>query len=123
MWILFLLLMTGIVQADQIFYNKNTGEILTISKDVVVLSDSDKSIIVSNKLPDNFDIKTLPKELRYYTYDGKDIKLNTKKISYEENAQVAADQAKQKTDTDKASAVGKLKGLGLSDDEVKVIIK
>lgn len=121
--IILLLISTKLVIADNIFYNKSTGEIMTISKDIVILSDSDKSLIISKKLPDNFDINTLPRSLKYYTYDGSKIVLNTKKISDEETAQVGESQKKIKEEADQQSTVKKLKGLGFTDDEIKVVIK
>lgn len=123
MWILFLLLMTGLAQADNIYYNKSTGQVMSITSDKMVLSADDQKVIVSSALPKNFDINTLSKPLSYYNYDGKNMTLNTAMVIADDNAAVALAKDKQDKNTARASAIGKLKALGLTDNEIKALMQ
>lgn len=119
MWIFILLLLTSNVFSNEIYYNKNTGEILTITKENVYLSETDSKFIVHRKLPDNFDVKTLPKSLNYYKYDGNKIELNLDKISAEEDNAIVERSRLNKEKSDRQSAINKLKGLGLTENEIE----
>lgn len=124
MILLILLFMVSNVFADEIYYDKTNGTILAITKDPMVVSPEDKDKIVSKSLPENFDINTLSKPLAYYNYDGKEIKLNTKKIVDEDNQKVADESAEQVLSKNRSSAIEKLKSTAsLTDDEIKAIIK
>lgn len=121
MWIFIILLLTSNAFSNEVYYNKDTGEILTITNDNVKLSDADSKVIIHKKLPDNFDIRTLSKSLSYYKYDGKKIDLNSEKILEEENSAIREINRLNKEKIDKQSAINKLKNLGLTEDEIAAI--
>lgn len=115
MWIFILLLMVSTVNADtKIYYDKNTKEVHFIAedKDEVVLSAEDKvrmEVAIVKHYPE------LDRSLNYYKFNGKDVVLNSKKISDENTAK---EKAEDKKNRDRQSAIDKLKALGLTDDEV-----
>lgn len=123
MWFLLLILMTGLAQADNIYYNKSTGQVMNITSDKVILSSDDKNNIAIAALPANFDINTLSKPLAYYNYDGKSITLNTAMVIADDASAVAKAKSAQDTATARASGLAKIKALGLNDSEIDSLFK
>jgi|GEM_PF-7086598 len=123
MWFLFLMIFMATVQAQEVFYDKNTGEILFIEESSsVFLSSEDKARVATAPVPDKFKKEELNRSVSYYKYvDGK-IVLNAKKVADEEDRFIQESKKAEKMSKNKASVADKLKAQGLTDDEIKVLI-
>lgn len=116
--IIFLLLMTGIAQADIfVVYDPQT-------KEVDSLSNANDAVI-----PAGHEVKQIPGEVEEYyaSADAKDYKFNGSKLSLNvkkmNDREVAFNQKKQAKAAVKDSATAKLKALNFTDDEINLLIK
>lgn len=120
MWILFLLLMTGIASADVYVLTDSTMAVKGLSEqnDIVVPSGYKITVIKGN-------ISNLPitGDSSMYNFIGGAFTLNTAKIQSKNKLEQDNILAEQTKENNKSSAITKLKTLGLTDDEIKAITK
>ncbi len=87
--LLFLFLMTGVAHAEvKILYDKTTKEVFTIVRDGdnPFIPPAKVNDIVSATIKGNKEDLALTYPVEYYVFNGKDIKLNRKKIDDEDAA-------------------------------------
>jgi Pyruvate/2-oxoacid:ferredoxin oxidoreductase gamma subunit len=109
---------TQIVHADVVVvFDPSTKEVYSLSKesDAVVPAGMEVKTIQGN--PEDYYSQADAKD---YKFDGDKLILNVKKINDREELR---QQKQQKQDNDKALAIAKLKALGLTDDEIKILLK
>lgn len=118
MWILFLLLMTGIAQAKVYVITAPDSSVYSVSEqdDAVIPKGYSKNII-------NGNISNLPisGEPSLYNFNKGAFTLNSGKVQariIEQQKQIMLEADHQDK---KGSAIVKLRGLGLTDDEIKAI--
>lgn len=103
-----LIITSSNVYAMNVYYNKNTSQVMTISNSPVILSTADQQIIVSAILPNNFDINTLAKPFSYYNYVNGNVSLNAAMILDDENTQIDLAKKNKKIADAKSNAIAKL---------------
>lgn len=121
MWLLILLLLTGIANADVYVLTDTNNNVIGLSdQNDMVIPKGDKVIILKNQIINNLPITGDP---TMYTLNGNSFVLNTDKVKSKQaaDAQAIADQTAR--DNAKASAIAKLKAVGLTDDEIKAIAR
>ena len=100
------------------------ADVYVVHKDGVVYSLSEQNDAV---IPDGYKttvlkggIENLPitRPLDEYTFDGKNFKVNTSVVKAKEDAIIAENAKKAEIEAKKASAIDKLKALGLTTDEI-----
>lgn len=103
-----------------VIYNSSTKDVVSISKrdDAVVPSGCEKHILTGN-----IEDYQLENDAKYYRFVNKRFVLNSKKISDEEKAKEDAVQKDLERVELKRTAVSKLVGLGLTNDEVKALFE
>ena len=122
MWILFLILMTGIVQADVYVITAPDKSVYSLSEaDDAVLPDGYKKDIIENKTIS--DLTITPGEEKLYDFNGSKFTPNAKKIQDKNKAEEEAILRAEKAAEDKASVITKLKTLNFTDAEILLIIK
>lgn len=123
MWILFLLLMcgfSGISRADVfVITNSQTNEVISaINKDEAVLEPGETKAILKGVNIEDLSLQRHPTD---YVLQGNQFKINAKKIVAEDAKKVSIEATNQTFAANKASAISKLKALGLTDDELLAI--
>ena len=122
--ILFILLMIcSVASADSVvFYNKQTKEAMFMVSDAskVVLSSEDANNTQTLVIKGNVQ---LDNPLYDYKVVGKDLVLNTQKISDRNSAKEALEQKRRDEVSARNTAITKLKALGLTDEEILAITK
>lgn len=120
MWVLFLLLMCGIARADVYVITAKDNSIYSISEadDAVIPIGYNKNIIkgtISN-LPISGDVKL-------YNFSNGTFVLNPDKIKAKNIEEQSNINSENDEKNNKASAIAKLKKIGLNDDEIGALIK
>lgn len=118
--LLFLFLgISSLAYADVYVITDSNGSIYSLSEqdDAVIPDGYSKDVIRGRSIPE----LALDSDISTYKYLGKKFIIDTKKVA--EKRQKEADMAKVKEDamTARSSAIGKLKALGLTNDEIKAI--
>lgn len=116
--LLFLLLMCSVVKADVYVLTDSNKAVVGLSEqdDMVVPQGYEKSVIPNKKIS---DLPISMGEEKLYDFVGNKFKLNNKKVQDKNKAEADAVLAAQKFNNDKASAINKLKALGLTDAEIE----
>lgn len=122
MWILFLILLSGIAQADVYVVTAPDKSVYSISEqnDAVIPSGYSSSVIKNKQIK---DLTVTMGDEKLYDFNGSKFTLNTAKVNAKNKAEADAIAAENKKNTDKNSAITKLKTLGLNDDEINAILK
>lgn len=116
--LIFLMLMTGICQADVYVLTSSDKSVVGLSEqdDMVVPEGYRKDIIRNKKIS---DITVSNNDMNMYDFSDGKFSLNQKKVADKKIAEEEAILEAQKKDADKKSALDKLLKLGLTDDELK----
>lgn len=118
----FLVLTVNIAQADVYVLTAPDKSVQGLSEqDDMVVPDSYTKSVIKNK-----NISDLPINLgeeKMYDFDGSKFKLNSIKVEEKNRIERQSILDNKKRSEDRVSAINKLKGLGLTDDEAVLIIK
>lgn len=120
MWLLFLILMCGIANAEVYVITAPDNSVYSLSEqdDALVPNGYKKSVIKKKNISD----LGLSNYETMYDYVGNKFRLNAKKVSDNDKAEKDAIIKKEKKAADKASLILKLKNIGLTDDEIAILI-
>lgn len=122
MWILFLIFMCSIAQADVYVITAPDKSVYSLSEqDDAVLPDGYIKNIVPNKHIS--DLVVSMGEEKLYDFDKGTFILNSKKVQDKNKVEQDVILASGKITDDRQSGLSKLKGLGLTDDELKALFK
>ena len=107
------------VIADVVVITKSDGAVYTVAEkdDTVVPSGHSKDIIINKTI----EQLQLGNDVSLYNYNGKKFTLNSARVSAKNKAEqdeIAVIETKKK---DKASAIEKLKALGLTESEIEAL--
>lgn len=106
--------------ADVFVITDKSGAIYTVSeKDDTVIPDGYTKVTLKGKMA---DVVPSSRPIDEYSFDGKNFKVNAKAVKAKEDAQLAIEQARDAEKQKKASAVNKLKALGLDESEVNALL-
>lgn len=118
--LIFLLLMIQVVEADVYVITAPDKSVFSLSEqDDAVVPDGYKKNIVKNKMIK--DLTFSMGEEKLYDFNGGSFTLNSKKVqdkNKEINDAILLDQTRE---SDKISAINKLKVLGLTDAEISAL--
>lgn len=122
-YILLLLMISGFssaAHADVYVITAPDKSVYSISEqdDAVVPNGYKKSVLPGKKIQ---DLTVSMGEEKMYDFNGSKFTLNAAKVTEKNKAEEDAIKEKQKLDSDRLSAITKLKGLGLTDDEIKAL--
>ncbi len=120
MWILFLILFCGVANADVYILTDQNNSVVGLSEqNDIVKPDGYKISKIKG------DIANLPisGEPNLYIFDKGQFTLNATAVQKKQKDQTDAIKKQSDMDKVKTSVIGKLKALGLTDDEVGVIVK
>lgn len=116
---IFLMLMTTIAQADVYVVTAPDKSVYSVSEqDDAVVPSGYKKTVVKNKFIKDFPLDSNEK---MYDFSGTKFTLNSKKVTDKNKAEQEAIIASQKRATDKATAISKLKALGLTESEIETL--
>ena len=121
MWILFLILMCGQAVADVYVVTAPDKSVASLSAldDAVVPAGYEKTVLKNKSIA---DLPFSMGEEKMYDFNNGAFKLNAKKVQDKNKAENDAILDAEKYNNNKVSAINKLKGLGLTDDELKTIL-
>ena len=122
MWILFLILFCGVANADVYVITAPDKSVYSISEqdDAVIPSGYNKNVLAKKSIKDlTFNMG----EEKMYDFSGSKFTLNATRVIAKNKAESDAIANENKKNTDKTSAITKLKTLGLTDDEINAILK
>lgn len=122
MWILFLILLCGPAVADVYVLTAPDKSVVGLSEqnDIVIPSGHAVTVIKNKQIS---DLPVSMGEEKLYDFNGTKFTLNQNRVKDKNKADSDAVAKSQKRDSDRQSAVDKLKGLGLTDSEISAIIK
>ncbi len=123
MFIIFLILMCSIAQADVYVLTDSNKEVIGISEqNDMVVPAGHKIDIVKNKTIK--DLPFSPSEEKMYNFSGNKFSLNSKKVQDKNKQESDAILTKQKEDSSKKSGIEKLKDVvKLTDDEIEALFR
>lgn len=124
MWVLILFFMVSVAQASDVIYDKSTKEILFIDDaKSVSLSAEDMARVEIAPAPDRFNKSELSRPVSDYVFKNGKVTLNTKKVSDQEKEQVKEAQRIEEENIDKQELIRKLKDMGFTDRNIKVLVR
>lgn len=120
--LLFLLLMCSVVRADVYVITAPDKSVYSLSEqdDAVIPQGYKKDIIKNKKIA---DLTVSMGEEKLYDFSGNKFTLNNKKVQDKNKEDSDRILKNQKREADKTSVSVKLKALGLTDDEVGVLLR
>ena len=122
MWILILILLCGTAQANVYVLTNDDKSVIGLSEqnDIFVPSGHSLEIIENKKIS---DLPVTMGEEQLYDFKGNKFTLNNKRVNARKKLENDAIVEINKNEENKLSAIKKLKDLGLTDNEIKAIIK
>lgn len=116
--LLFLLLICSMARADVYVLTAPDKSVVGLSEqnDIAPQPGYKIDVIKNKKIS---DLTVTMGEEKMYDFDGSKFKINAKKVQDKNKEDSDAVLAEQKRWNDKASAIGKLKALGLTSDEIE----
>lgn len=105
--------------ADVYVATSKTGEIYSLSSYKDAVLPSGYTVV---KVPGDINQLGLSRDVSFYKFENGKFVIDAKKVKAVDDAAISAEKEKQKKESDKISAINKLKALGLNDNEILALI-